>query len=586
MLTPDAPFVLLDDARAAGAAPARLYRSPVDTVVATTPAQVPRLLDALRVARQGGLHAAGFLSYEAGHALEPRLVPAASGEVPYAWFGLFEACETLAPEAVPALLPEPAGAWAGPPRPLIDEAAYMAAFDRVQALIAAGDVYQANLTFRAEVRVLGHPLALYAAIRRRAQAGHGGVVWTGDDWLLSFSPELFFALKDGKATTRPMKGTAPRESDPADLAADPKQRAENLMIVDLLRNDLSRVAAPGSVEVPELFRVESYPTVHQMVSTITARLDEGRDAIDLLEALFPCGSITGAPKIRAMEVIGEIEETPRGIYCGAVGRLDADGDAAFNVAIRTLAMKEGADAATLGLGSGVVADSKGAEEWDECLAKGYFVAAGQRTPDLIETMAFDPHDGIVRLDAHMARMKASAAAFGVPFDRHAARNDLQAATFRQREPARVRLLLSPSGRTAIHVSALPPFPAEPVEVAIVPLPVAAEDCRLRHKTADRAFYDEARRASGAFEVLFVRPDGRLTEGSFTNLFVARAGRLLTPPARLGLLPGILRGELIEQGKAIEANLMAADLSGDFWIGNALRGMIRARTVAAVQHPAL
>lgn len=585
MLTPDAPFVLLDDARAAGAAPARLYARPIDTIVAATPAQVPRVLQALRVAQQGGLHAAGFLSYEAGHALEPKLQPPASGEVPYAWFGLFDGYETIAPEAVPALLPASAGAWAGTPAPRIDEAAYACAFDRIEALIAAGDIYQANLTFRADVRALGHPLALYAAIRSRAQAGYGGIVWTGSDWLLSFSPELFVALQGGKATTRPMKGTAPRDSDPAELSADPKQRAENLMIVDLLRNDLSRVAAPGSVEVPELFRVETYPSVHQMVSTVTARLDEGRDAIDLIGALFPCGSITGAPKIRAMEVIGAVEDGPRGPYCGAIGRLDANGDAAFNVAIRTLHLKDGADTATLGLGSGIVADSNGRQEWDECLAKGRFVTLGQRTPDLIETMAFDPHDGILRLDRHMARMRASAAAFGISFDRHAVRNDLQAATFRQRDKARVRLLLSPSGRTAIHVSPMPAFPAEPVEVAIVPLPVDTDDYRLRHKTADRAFYDSARRVVGTFEVLFVRPDGRLTEGSFTNLFVARNGKLLTP-AGSDLLSGVLRGDLIDQGKAAEADLTPADLTGDFWIGNALRGMIRARLIAAAQHSGL
>ena len=239
MLTPDTPFVLLDDARAAGAAPARLYARPVDTIVAATPAQVPRVLQALRVAREGGLHAAGFLSYEAGHALEPKLGSPPHGDAPYAWFGLFDGYQTIAPAELSTLLPDPRGAWAGVPRPLIDEAAYIAAFDRVQALIAAGDIYQANLTFRAEVRTLGHPLALYAAIRQRAQAGYGGIVWTGSDWLLSFSPELFVALQDGKATTRPMKGTAPAASDPAELSADPKQRAENLMIVDLLRNDLS-----------------------------------------------------------------------------------------------------------------------------------------------------------------------------------------------------------------------------------------------------------------------------------------------------------------------------------------------------------
>jgi para-aminobenzoate synthetase/4-amino-4-deoxychorismate lyase len=221
------------------------------------------------------------------------------------------------------------------------------------------------------------------------------------------------------------------------LRSDPKQRAENLMIVDLLRNDLSRVAVPGSVAVPELFKVERYPTVQQMVSTVTARISPGRGAIDVLAATFPCGSITGAPKLRAMEIIAGVECHARGIYTGAIGHIDPNGEAAFNVAIRTLHLKPGDRHATLGLGSGIVADSDPAAEWQECLAKGAFVRS-ERSFDLIETMGFDPHDGLLRLDAHLARMKASAETFGFNFDRHAARNELQAATFRVREPSHRR----------------------------------------------------------------------------------------------------------------------------------------------------
>ena len=577
---PETPFVLLDDARADHAAPARLYRDPLEIVTAHDAASLTALLDRLGT---GDGHWAGFLTYEAGLLLESRLaarVGAVTG--PLAWFGRFDGFEEIAADDVPALLPSPAGGWAGAPRPTLSRSDYDAVLARVQALISAGDIYQANLTIRAEVSTAGHPLALYAGLRSRAKAGFGGVVWTGSDWMLSLSPELFFALHDGKVTTKPMKGTSARgattEEDAAlieRLRTDPKQRAENLMIVDLLRNDLSRVADAGSVDVPQLFKVETYPTVHQMISTVTARLEPGRTAADVLRAIYPCGSITGAPKIRAMEVIDEVEATPRGIYTGSIGRIDPNGDAAFNVAIRTLHLPAGQSVATLGLGGGIVADSRVAEEWAECLAKGRFVADA-RPFDLIETMRFDPEQGIERLDLHVARMRASAQALDFSFDRHAVRNELQAATFRLRDAKRVRLMLAPSGAVAIEISALPPHPPGPVSVAVVPLPVDTSDFRLRHKTSDRAFYDDARTASGAFEVLFTDPDGFLTEGSFTSLYVERDGCLLTPPLSRGLLPSTLRSELIEAGRAKEADLRVEDLTDGFFIGNAIRGVLPAR----------
>jgi para-aminobenzoate synthetase component 1 len=381
---PPEPFVLFDDARVVGAAPARLYRDPVEIVRADTLAQVQPALDRLAEAKDDGLHAAGYLTYEAGFALEGRLArkaPATHG--PLLWFGLFDGCRFVDPGDVPALLPSADGAAAGPPRPLIDQVAYAAAFAEVAERIRAGEIYQANLTFPCDVALSGDPRAIYAAIRPRARAGYGGIVHDGGRWLLSFSPELFFTLVRGQMTARPMKGTATRGADPArDAAAvaalvdDPKQRAENLMIVDLLRNDLSRVSCAGSVSVPELFKVETYPTVHQMISTVRARLLPGLSAVDVLRAIFPCGSITGAPKLQAMDVIRAVEPHPRGPYTGAIGRIDPDGNAAFNVAIRTICVEEGATSGRIGLGSGVVADSDAEAEWRECLAKGRFLTAG------------------------------------------------------------------------------------------------------------------------------------------------------------------------------------------------------------------
>ncbi len=583
------PFVLLDDARRSDASPARLYRAPVRMLTASDASGLDRLLHDIREAQDSGKHVAGYLAYEAGFALEPRLQLKLEGrDLPagLAWFGVFDGYEEIAAERIAALLPSSKGCWLGEVRPGISRIDYGRAFDAVENYISAGDIYQANLTFRASAAYAGDPLALYAAVRPRAAAGYGGIIWTGTDWFLSFSPELFFALREGRVTAKPMKGTAVRALDPvsdaalaAELQGDPKQRAENLMIVDLLRNDLSRVAKAASVEVPHLFAVESYPTVHQMTSTVTAELDNSKGAVDLLRAIYPCGSITGAPKIRAMEIIDEVETSPRGIYCGSIGRIDPNGDAAFNVAIRTFHLNERDKRASLGLGSGVVADSTATTEWAECLAKGEFARVQQRDFDLIETMRFEPATGIIRLELHLERMKASARDLGFEFDRHEARNRLHAATFHLDHDAKIRLLASRGGLLSIELGPLPATPVEPLRVAIVALPVESTDFRLCHKTTDRAFYDDARNAAPVDEVLFIDRDGNLTEGSFTCIYVEREGRLLTPPLARGLLPSVLRRELIESGRAVEAGLKPADLSGQFLLGNSLRGLIPARRVA-------
>lgn len=571
-----APFVLLHDARL-GLDRARLYRAPQRVITAHTPAEVHDLLAAIR-AWPGA--AAGFLSYGAGAAFEPAAGGEPASTIPLAWFGLFDRYEEIADVA--ALLPDPAGAWTGAPEPEPSRADYRAMFDAAQALIRAGDLYQLNLTFRARVPFIGDPLALYAGLRQAAGAGWSALVATGAQTILSLSPELFFTRDGDALVSRPMKGTARRHPDPAidlavarSLATDSKQRAENLMIVDLMRNDLSRVAVAGSVAVPDLFAVERYPTVHQLTSKVTATLAPGRDPVDVLSTLFPCGSITGAPKVRAMQAIAAVERgTPRGAYTGAIGRIDADGSAAFNVAIRTLTIDEGASHAVIGIGGGIVADSRLEDEWDEAMAKAAFLAGARRRVDLLETMAFDPEEGVLRIDRHLERLRSSAAALGFTFDRHDARNELQAATFRLRAAARVRLMVSQTGAIAIEVAAAPPAPDRPLRVALAPLPVGERDWRLRHKTSDRRFYDAARIASGADEVLFFAPDGRLTEGSFTNLFVPRGDLLVTPPAG-PLLPGVLRGELLDTGKAVEGELTVDDLRDGLFVGNALRGLMRA-----------
>ncbi len=590
------PFILLDDARPEGASDARLYRAPVELVVARRPEEVAPALARIEALQREGRDLAGYLAYEAGLALEPRLASLAAGRTgamgPLVWFGAFDGYETIPTGEVPQWLAANAGGPSGAIgalEPQLSSGGYSRNFAALQEAIRAGDIYQANLTFPLTASWSGDPLALYAAIRPSAGAGYGGVVFDGAHWLLSFSPELFFALKDGAATVKPMKGTRPRGRRPdedkalaAELAASVKDRAENLMIVDLMRNDLSRVAEPGSVRVENAFAVESYPTVHQMVSTVRARLQPGRGAVDMIRALFPCGSITGAPKIRAMELIQHVERDARGPYCGAIGRIDPSGDSAFNVAIRTLRLtpgENGGGRAVLGVGSAIVADSDALDEWRECLVKGGFVRESPASFDLIETMAFTPDGGIPLLELHLERIKASAAELGFLFDRHAVRNAIQALCFDAERPGKLRLVLARSGSYSLELADLPPDLPDPAPCAVFRLPVDPGDWRLRHKNSDRGFYEaglSAAQAEGAVEGLFLRSDGLVTEGCFTNVFVERDGKLFTPPLALGLLPGVLRRALIEEGRAEEAELTLADLGQGFFIGNALRGLMPAR----------
>ena len=376
------PCLILDDASQGRLT---VFERPMKVIRADAPQEVPAAFSAITAACAAGHHVAGYFSYELGYALERRLEPLMPGarNVPLLWFGVF-----LPPAVVESTDVDSAfnfwcdgRAYAGPLLHEWDRAAYGVRFDRVRDLIAAGDLYQANLSFRSRFSFVGDPLAYYRSLRAQAAARYGAYLDDGDRQILSLSPELFFDLEaGGTLTARPMKGTAAREADPAvdalarlNLAESTKNRAENLMIVDLLRNDLGRIAEIGSVGVSDLFAVETYPTVHQMVSTVTARLKPGAGVDAIVRALFPCGSVTGAPKIRAMEVIAELERSPRGVYCSAIGVFAPDGSARFNVAIRTLTIS--GTRGELGIGGAVVQDSDADGEYDECLLKARFIGA-------------------------------------------------------------------------------------------------------------------------------------------------------------------------------------------------------------------
>lgn len=463
----------------------------------------------------------------------------------------------------------------------LDDASYAAQVEQVRRWIAEGDCYQVNLTFPLDFRVYGHPLALYARLRERQPVRYGGFISMPGETVLSLSPELFFERTGRRVVTRPMKGTAPRGESPEDdaargraLLASEKERAENVMIVDLLRNDLGRLALPGQVRVESLCQLEAYPTLWQVVSTISADLPDVRVG-DLFGALFPCGSITGAPKIRAMQRIGELESRPRGLYTGALGWLAPGGDCRFNVAIRTLEIEPGGRA-RLGVGSGIVIDAQPENEYAECLLKARFLTGFDPGFELVETMRLERGEYPLQ-SLHLQRLKASADALGFACDVAAVVAALEAQLPVGRDGIhRVRLTLTHAGE--IRIAVAPVLDEQRAwQVILSDEVLDADEYLLRHKTTARSRYDRvlAGLPEGVFDALFLNARGEVCEGARSNVFVGRDGVLLTPPLRCGLLPGVMRRHLLETGRAVEQVLSVDDLRGAplLYVANALRGLV-------------
>jgi para-aminobenzoate synthetase/4-amino-4-deoxychorismate lyase len=475
-----------------------------------------------------------------------------------------------------------------------DGAAYEERFAAVREKIRAGDIYQLNLTFKARFRLEGSPLTFYRDLRQRQRVAYGGIVDTGAVTVLSASPELFIEQEGRLVSTRPMKGTSPRAGTPeadaqvrAVLASDVKQRAENLMIVDLMRNDLGRIAEIGSVGVTDLFTVETFRTLHQMTSGVSATLKDGVGLVDLLKAIFPPGSVTGAPKIRAMELIRDYETEPRGVYCGAIGHIAPGGKSLFNVAIRTaVVFRDGRG--EMGIGSGVVYDSEGAKEYAECLLKMKFLTDPPRTFELIETLLHEGGAGYWLLERHLERLGASAKYFGFAYDeakiRHALAREVEG---RKGERLRVRLLLHEDGTSTVTSTPLSaPQPDAAMRFAVSATRLDSADAFLFHKTTRRELYDREwqhyAETAGTDEVVYLNERGELAEGSRTNIFVERDGVLATPSLTSGLLPGVLRAELIATGKAVERVLTLKDLEAAdaVYLGNSVRGLVPAQLIGA------
>ena len=588
--------ILLDTARPDAENPrSLLFTDPVDVLTAQTLEDVPPLLASIDEAVEAGHHLAGYLAYEAGYAFED-FDPVAQSDPPLAWFGVYEAPQSLAPRAVEAFWSD---AGESPPSVTdvafsLDRAEYLDAIDAIKAHIRAGDVYQINFTGTVNFKLDGAPWGLYRALRSQQRVPYGAFLNLGDTQVLSLSPELFFRRAGRRIVTRPMKGTVHRgrtlgeDEDLREwLRHDEKSRAENLMIVDLLRNDLSVCCTPGSVRVSALFTTEPYDTVTQMTSTVEGQLRPGVRYADLFRALFPCGSVTGAPKIRAMEIIRRLEQGPRGVYCGAIGHIAPDDTAAFNVAIRTAVMRDGQG--TMGVGSGIVWDSNAEAEFEECRLKARFldnvadeVDAESGDFQLIETMRWE-RGRIDLWDRHVERLRASAAYFGFRFDAKKMRAvvDAHTAELEHNAAYKVRLTLDRWGAFAVTTERLDAPDASPMRLMIATTRVDSGDPFRYHKTTRRGVYRRAyqeAQAAGADEALLMNERGELTEGARTNLFVEKEGALLTPPLSCGALNGVYRRHLLDTHSAAREQVITVEdlrTADAIYLCNAVRGKQKA-----------
>jgi para-aminobenzoate synthetase / 4-amino-4-deoxychorismate lyase len=614
----------------------RLFTAPARILVAHQPDEIPALFREIEAAVAAGQFAAGFFAYESGQAFEPkarmRESPSHAPAQPLAWLGIYERAfvfDHASGEFIGGDPPGLAELRAHPPAqeesssiasqfPLT-ETEYALRIAQIHEWIRAGDVYQLNFTAPLSIRFEGSAAVLYAQLRARQPVAYGVFLHTQSGRrILSFSPELFFRIENHgesrRIVTRPMKGTAPRgrttredRERAAWLRADPKNRSENLMIVDLLRNDLGRIARFGSVRVDSLFAVERHPTLWQMTSTVSAELRSNIGFEEIFRALFPSGSVTGAPKIRAMQLIAEIEGDPRGVYTGAIGFFSRE-QTVFNVAIRTLELELVPESSSgiesrplrgrMGLGSGIVIDSDPAAEYRECLLKAEFLTRAPVEFYLVETMLWSPGFPLPHfpfLDLHLDRVADSADHFDIPLDVDAVRDALLtgARIWADPTPRKVRLLVARDGAFALTAESLSPTPdqslvsqAPTARVRISPTRTDPADPFLFHKTTHRPVYAQefaAAQRAGFDDILFFNLRGELTEGAISNVFAEIDGRWFTPPVECGLLAGVYRRHLLESRldeahpKIEERVLYEDDLrrANAIYICNAIRGLRRA-----------
>ena len=593
------------------------FTNPVHIIETHTLADVlPALREIDHAVNQHGLWAAGFITYEAAPAFDPAMIthPPVEG-LPLLWFGLFPAPRLKSgPDTTNALkridLPnpfqrispirhrlQPMEEW----QPSLAEPVYRLSIAHIKAHIAAGNTYQVNYTMRMKAPFEVDPFPFFLQLIQAQQSAYAAYLHTGRHAICSASPELFFELDGDHLRSKPMKGTAPRGRTLAEDRANvewlyhsEKNRAENVMIVDMVRNDMGRIARIGSVRVPKLYEIERYPTVLQMTSTVESQTRASLP--EIFTALFPCASITGAPKIRTMQIIRELESEPRGVYTGAIGFIAPGqrariGRAQFNVAIRTVVVDTHTRQAEYGTGSGIVWDSDPADEYRECLLKARILTVRRPEFNLLETLLWTPETGHFLFDRHLARLRDSAEYFDYPFDENEIGTQLTENTPLLTTPHKIRLLLDQTGKISIETHPLPNYElritnyqpstfnlpmypsAQPSTATLSPLPLSSTDPFLFHKTTHRQVYDEARAACPGFdEVLLWNERGEVTEFITSNVIVQLEGRLYTPPVNCGLLAGTFRAELLEQGLVTERVIRVEELgeAEAVWAVNSVR----------------
>lgn len=548
-----------------------------------------------------GYYLAGWLSYEFGYLLEPTLAHLIKhDETLLADLGVYQKMEIFDHTSAPyqrknRTKSAPLDYSLDNLHVNLKEEEYLQAIAAIKKYIAAGDTYQVNYTLKLFFDFSGSPIDIYRFLRRNQSVCYGAYIQHQDKHIMSFSPELFFRKKGTTCSVRPMKGTMKRgrtvaedEENSSFLQNDSKNRSENVMIVDLLRNDLGRLAKTGSVKVDSLFDVERYETLYQMTSTINCELPEKVTLSDLFKALFPCGSVTGAPKIRTMEIIAELEQSQRGVYTGAIGYLAPNGDAHFNVPIRTVVLDK--NKGEMGIGSGIVHDSEGESEWQECLLKADFLTRPHPRLQLIETIIRQPEKGFWMLDAHLRRLQESAHYFNFTFDLLQIQSILDKEVEKISQSGltqRVRLLLFKDGRVTVGSTPCDPahfaLPAHSDRLPQIIFSAQHTDSGnplLFHKTTLRDFYNSEREqavAAGFYEVLFFNEKDEVTEGAISTIFIKKDGVFYTPPLECGLLPGIFRTFFINDSgeKVVEKILYHHDIAqaDALYVGNSVRGII-------------
>ncbi|CCQ94278.1 Para-aminobenzoate synthase, subunit I [[Clostridium] ultunense Esp] len=578
MLNLSEPLLIFDFANHDGTRKRLFFKSPVKIISTSNPEKIIPSLREIQRAIDSGLYAAGYISHEAAPAFDPRFRVKKGGAMPLLWFGLFHN-----PHSLVSLIEDNISFSLSEWQPTISRKKYNEDISKIKEAIKNGQTYQVNYTMRLRARFEGNDLAFYHHLLNGQRASYCAYLNLGRFRVLSVSPELFFRWDGNQIVTKPMKGTIKRGRWPAEddirsakLRNSAKNQAENVMIVDLLRNDLGRICNTGSVKVTQLFEIERYPTVFQMTSTITGVTSKGTKLENIFSALFPSGSVTGAPKVSTMDIITELEKSPREVYCGTIGFASPSGEALFNVAIRTVIIDAYTNIATYGVGGGITWDSTAEEEFDEALAKAAVLTANYSNFDLLETLRLD-YGQYTLLEKHLKRLETSANYFDFQFSRVKVEETLHNFSHKYSQGVwRVRLLVSQNGEIHLEKEPLHPTSNGPLPVALAPSPISRDNCFLFHKTTYREPYNRIHNSlSHVFDVLFWNQEGELTEFTLGNLVLELDGELWTPVVDSGLLPGTFREYLIERGEIKERILTLEDLkkADRIWLINSVRGWV-------------